>query len=289
MVESIDFKKNKKTEEVTSNFFITNKMQTHFTKEEERRILEEYYSPNVTDNRKKLIENQIVKRNLGLVSKMAWQLKAKYSLLDFEELMSAGLLGFAKGLQKFDRRKGYRLSTYLTWWIRDSMYDCYSKQNLIKIPTDLFYLTNKYRALLSDGFTLEEIMKKLKTSEKDTRRVLDALATLDVVSWEELFTFAEQDLSLFEPRESDKDLIDIKISKELEAAQRAITETIGQRNFNIMKDRFGDDVKKRMTLNELAKKYKSTIPTIKESITYNIAKLRRLFPRKYPVLYSQIR
>jgi len=289
MIESVDLKKNKKTKEITSNFFITNKMQTHFTKEEEQRILEEYFSPNITNNRKKLIENQIVKRNLGLVSKMAWQLKTKYSLLDFEELMSAGLLGFAKGLQKFDKRKGYRLSTYLTWWIRDSMYDCYSKQNLIRIPTDLFYLTNKYRVLLSDGLTLEEIMKKLKTSEKDTRRVLDALATLDVVSWEELFTFAEQDLSLFEPRESDRDLIDIKISKELEAAQRAITETIGQRNFNIMKDRFGDDIKKRMTLNELAKKYKSTIPAIKESITYNIAKLRRLFPRKYPVLYSQIR
>lgn len=289
MIESVDLKKNKKTKEITSNFFITNKMQTHFTKEEEQRILEEYFSPNITNNRKKLIENQIVKRNLGLVSKMAWQLKTKYSLLDFEELMSAGLLGFAKGLQKFDKRKGYRLSTYLTWWIRDSMYDCYSKQNLIRIPTDLFYLTNKYRVLLSSGFTLEEIMKKLKTSEKDTRRVLNALAVLDVISREELFTFAEQDLSLFEPRESDKDLIDIQISRELKVAETAIIETIGERNFNIIKDRFGDDVKKRMTLKELAKKYKSTIPTIKESITYNIAKLRRLFPQKYPVLYSQIR
>ncbi|MFM7857975.1 MAG: sigma factor, partial [Flammeovirgaceae bacterium] len=104
-------KQNKKTEEVTSNFFITNKMQTHFTREEERKILEEYYSDNITNNRKKLIENQIVRRNLGLVSKMAWQLKAKCSSLDFEELVAAGLLGFTRGLQKFDRRKGYRLST----------------------------------------------------------------------------------------------------------------------------------------------------------------------------------
>jgi RNA polymerase sigma factor (sigma-70 family) len=289
MIDFIDSEKKKAIKEIANDapsFNIRNKMEIHYTRKEEQEALERYYSPNTSERRKKIIENQIVKKNLGLVTKMAWQLQGKYQTLDVDELISAGLLGFVKGLQKFDMRKGYRLSTYLTWWIRDAMYDHYSKQNLIEIPTDIFYLTLKYRNLLREGLTLEQIRFQLKPNPKQELRILDALGAMNLISFDQLIS-CNEDSKDVEIGIANRISPYAKIAEEIEAARGAMIGIIGERNFNILEDRYCSSVK--VTLKELAEKYKSKPLTIRESINYNIAKLRRHFPHRYPALFAELR
>jgi RNA polymerase primary sigma factor len=106
------------------------------TKEEEQELFKKIENGDI-DSREKIINC-----NLRLVISIA---KIYYSYgFSFQDLIQEGNLGLLKAVERFDYRKGYKFSTYATWWIRQFILRSIENKELnIKIPPKVFHLLNK--------------------------------------------------------------------------------------------------------------------------------------------------
>lgn len=77
-----------------------------------------HYSTFMTSRQKFILHN--LRLGFSLAKKQIWKAKT-HSYLDIEDLMSAAIVGLMTAVEKFDHRRGYKFSTYATWWIRQSV------------------------------------------------------------------------------------------------------------------------------------------------------------------------
>lgn len=126
-------------------------------------------------------KEKLVLSNLRLVAKMAM----KYSKpgIPFLDLVQDGTIGLIKAIEKFDIEKGYKLSTYATWWIKKEIIDSLKdKLNFIKVPNYIFINYQKIIEAdknLSQKFgrkaNLKEIAESLNLDEKNVTNIKTAV------------------------------------------------------------------------------------------------------------------
>lgn len=124
-------------------------------------------------------KNKIVNKNLKLVIKIAKNYKSNH--LDFIDLIQEGNIGLIKGIDKFKHKMGYKLSTYVSWWIRQSINDSLTKKSRsIKLPSNIVNVLYKIKKIEQDEqisrnkYTVEELAEKLDVPQEKIIKALNA-------------------------------------------------------------------------------------------------------------------
>ena len=87
-----------------------------------------------------MTEDELVQQNKGLVYQQVNRYKNHLSEDDYDDMVQAGFIGLLLGIRKFNVEKGFRFSTYVTWWIRQAVTRCFNhKDNIIWIPDNQYY------------------------------------------------------------------------------------------------------------------------------------------------------
>ena len=125
-------------------------------------------------------KQQLVNANLRLVVSVAK--KYQNSGLEFLDLIQEGNLGLMKAAEKFEYKRGYKFSTYATWWIRQGITRAIADTGrTIRLPVHMVETVNKVFSNIR-GFiqeegrepTLDELSKRIKLTHKKLKEVLEA-------------------------------------------------------------------------------------------------------------------
>ena len=202
--------------------------------------------------RKRLIE-----RNLRLVVSVAK--KSRGYGLPFEDLIQEGNIGLMKAVGKFDPDRGYRFSTYATWWIRQAVQRAVAdKGRTIRVPVHMgekirkmARTYNELSAELERGASDEEVAGRLEWNLEDVREVKDAMS--DATSLNQPLTSDEgsSELGEFVEDERASDTPNMVLS-EMESSQlEEAIDRLPERLRYVLVRRYGLDAKNPATLTEL--------------------------------------
>jgi RNA polymerase primary sigma factor len=244
-----------------------------------RALMEIYHNIKANEIRAEAAKSELIEANLRLVVSIA----KKYTNrgLQFLDLIQEGNIGLMKAVDKFEYRRGYKFSTYATWWIRQAITRAIADQaRTIRIPVHMIETINKLvrtsRYLVQElgrEPTPEEIAEKMELPVEKVRKVLKIAK--EPISLET--PIGEEEDSHLGDFIEDKSVInpsDAVTNMNLAETTTRVLSTLTPREEKVLRMRFGIGEKSDHTLEEVGRDFSVTRERIRQIEAKALRKLR---------------
>jgi RNA polymerase primary sigma factor len=228
------------------------------------------------------LRNEFVKANLGLVVSVAR--RYQHGGLPLTDLIQEGNLGLIKAVTRFDHRRGFRFSTYATWWIRHAIGRALAdKGRTVRVPVHVLEANQRIRkatrtlsARLGRVPTSEELASATEMEEDKLEKTLSHAIGIEVSLDAQLGDDGDRErMEVFQLPEDEATPLDDVMSRSLNQQVKEVLKTLSPIEADVLRRRFGLEGQTEVTLQEIADTYGLSRERIRQIQEKALLKVRK--------------